>query len=121
MKSYKIQLPVFLLFCISFYISRYRFYNFLEFHSTLSEKDYYPKFSFFNGFSPLPQHHPPNSQNLQNVTSFLTIFPKMLSETFFFNFLLTKFCKAFFKGSNYRFSGLLFRTYFKNSYFDTHQ
>ena len=45
--------------------------------------------------------------------------------------LLTKFCKSIFyvsavncyftyifKGSNYRFSGLLFRIYFKNSYFD---
>ena len=49
-----------------------------------------------------------------------------------FKDLLTKFCKSIFyvsavncyciyifKGPNYRFSGLLFRTCFKNSYFDT--
>ena len=38
---------------------------------------------------------------------------------FFFKNLLAKSCKAFFKGSNYKFSGLLFRRYFKNGYFDT--
>ena len=38
------------MFYISFYISRYHFYNFLEFHSTLSGKDFRPKFSFFYKF-----------------------------------------------------------------------
>ena len=48
---------------ISFYISRYHFYNFLEFHSTLSGKDFRPNFSFFNRFGT-----PLNGQNLLNVT-----------------------------------------------------
>ena len=58
-KSYKIQGPVFyFLFYVSFYISRYHFYNFLKLHSNLSEKDLRPKFSLFNGFSPLSQPQP---------------------------------------------------------------
>ena len=61
--------------------------------------------------------------------NFLSIFPKMWN--ILFNDLLTNFCKSIFyvsavncyctnifKGSNYRFSGLLSRIYFKNSYFD---
>ena len=39
------------LFYISSYISRYHLYNFREFHSTLSEKNLRPKFSFLNGFT----------------------------------------------------------------------
>ena len=45
-------------FFIFFYFSRYHFYNFLEFHSALPEKDFPPKFSLFNGFTPFPQPHP---------------------------------------------------------------
>ena len=49
-KSYKIQLPVFL-FLDSHHISKYHFFkNFLEIHSTLSEKEFCHKFFFFNGF-----------------------------------------------------------------------
>ena len=48
------------LLCIIFYISRYHFFNnFLEFHSTLSEKDFCRKFSFFNRFIQPPLTHPP--------------------------------------------------------------
>ena len=66
-KSYKIQLPVFL-FLVLHYISRYHFHNFLEFHSTLSQKKFCPKFSFFTGFTPSPQPQPLNGQNLLYVT-----------------------------------------------------
>ena len=49
-ESYKIHLPV-LLFLDSHHISKYHFLkNFLELHSTLSEKEFYRKFFFFNGF-----------------------------------------------------------------------
>ena len=57
---------------------------------------------------------------------------KISSEIFFFKNLLKNSCKKIlyvsavnfyltyiFKRSNYRFFGLLFKTYFKNSYFDT--
>ena len=66
-KSYKIQLPVFL-FLVLHYIRRYHFHNILELHSTLFEKNFRPKFSFFNGFTPSPQPHLLNGQNLLNVT-----------------------------------------------------
>ena len=65
--------------------------------------------------------------------SFLPIFLQMPSEVcLIFTYLLTKPCKSIFcvsavncyctnvfKGSNYRFSGVLSRTHFKNSYFNT--
>ena len=54
MKSPDILLLVF----ISFYISRYHFYQFLELHSTLSEKKICHEFSFFNGFTE-PSPPPP--------------------------------------------------------------
>ena len=61
-KTYKIQLPVLLfleyfLYFISFYISISAdiiFYNFLELHATLSEKDFCHKFYFFNGLIQTP-------------------------------------------------------------------
>ena len=45
----KMQLPVFyfLLFSISFYINRHYFYNFLDFHSTLLEKNFRHEFFLF--------------------------------------------------------------------------
>ena len=107
--KYRYQFFYFL-FYISFYISRYHFYNFLEFHSTLSEKKFHPKFSFFNRFTPFFQPHPLNAENLLNVTKhFLLIFPQMSSEILFFSKnLLTNSCKSFFKGFNYRSFGLIF-------------
>ena len=42
------------------------FYNFLELYSTLSEKDFCRKFSFFNRFTPTSQ--PLNRQNLLSMT-----------------------------------------------------
>ena len=66
-KSYKIQLPV-LLFLVShqfLYQQVSLFYNFLEHHSTLSEKDFCCKFFFFNEFSQTA--HPLNIQNLLSV------------------------------------------------------
>ena len=86
-KSYKAQLPVFyFLFYISFYISRYQhFYNFLEFHSTLSGKDIRPKFSLTDSL-PFPQPHPLNGQNLLNVTIVFCQFSlKCLLKYFFFS------------------------------------
>ena len=61
MKSYKIQLPGFFyfLFYISFDISRYHFYNLLEFYSALSEKNFCPKFLLFKRIHPpLPNPNP---------------------------------------------------------------
>ena len=97
-KSYKIQLPIF------FYFSRYHFYNFLEFHSALPEKDFPPKFSLFNGFTPFPQPHPLIGPLFSRLSW------KCLMKYFFCKNLLTKSCKVFFKGCNDRFFGLLFKT-----------
>ena len=126
--SYKIQLPVLLfldlhsILCqqISF------FYNFLELQPTLSEKCFCHK--FFNAFNVFSCIHPIplNSQNLLSVTGvFGQLFLKYLLKIFFskicwqidkFVELLLYIC---FKGPNYRFFGVLFRTYLKNSYSDT--
>ena len=82
---YSYQLFYFL-FYISFCINRLYFHNFLEFHSTLSQKKKIcPKFSFFNWFTLSAQPHLLDGQNLLNVAKrFLLIFPKMSSEIFFF-------------------------------------
>ena len=80
-KRYKMQ-PLVLLFLVLhqlLYQQISSFYNFLELHLTLSEKDLCHKFLFFNGFT--QTFHPLNSQNLLNVTKlFWPIFPKMSSE-----------------------------------------
>ena len=62
---YSYQLFYFLFYIISEDII---FTTFLEFHSTLSEKNFRTKFSFFDGFTPFPQPHHLNGQNLLNVT-----------------------------------------------------
>ena len=109
-KRYSYQFFYFL-FYISFYISRHHFYNFLEFHSTLSEKNFRPKLSFLNRFTHLPQPHCLIGQNLLNVTKVFCRFSlKSLMKYLFSKHLLTKSCKAFFKSSNYRFFGLNFKT-----------
>ena len=103
-KRYSQQFFYFL-FYISFYISRCYFYNFLEFHSTLSEIIFCPKFSFFNGFTPRPQPHHLNGQNLLKVTKVFCQFSlNFLLKYFFSKNLLAKFWKAFFKGFNYQWS-----------------
>ena len=85
------------LFYISFFISRYHFHNFLEFHSILSEKNFRFKFSFFNGFTPSPQLHSFNVQNLLNVTKVFCRFSlKCVLKYLFSKNILTKSCKAFF-------------------------
>ena len=79
--SVKMQLPVLLFLVLHqlLYQQISSFYNFLELHLTLSEKDLCHKFLFFNGFT--QTFHPLNSQNLLNVTKlFWPIFPKMSSE-----------------------------------------
>ena len=91
-------------FFIFFYFSRYHFYNFLEFHSALPEKDFPPKFSLFNGFTPFPQPHPLIGPLFSRLSW------KCLMKYFFCKNLLTKSCKVFFKGCNDRFFGLLFKT-----------
>ena len=52
-KSYEIQLPVLLFLVLHQFLYQQIsfFYNFLELHSTLPEKDFRRKFSFFNGFT----------------------------------------------------------------------
>ena len=74
-KRYKMQ-PLVLLFLVLhqlLYQQISSFYNFLELHSTLSEKDFCHKFYFFNGFIQTPQ--PLNSQNLLSVTKVFVNFP----------------------------------------------
>ena len=77
-------------------------------------------------------HLPYESKSAKLDKSFLSIFPQMPSEIYFFKYFLIKFCKNvfyqsavsccyayIFKNSNYIFPGVLFWIYFKNSYFDT--
>ena len=64
--SYKKGKMYFLLFYISFYISRYHFHKFLEFHSTLFEiKISVTVFPLLR--DSLKPSNPLNSQNLQSV------------------------------------------------------
>ena len=131
-KSYKIQLPV-LLFLVShqfLYQQISLFYNFLELHWKLSENDFCHKLYFFNGFTQIP--HPLNSQTLLSVTKVFCQFSLKWLLKYFYKYLLTKSCKSIFyvsvvncyfayifKDSDYRLSGVLFKTYFKNSYLNT--
>ena len=111
-ESYKIQLPVFLFLVL--YQFLYQEISFSQ-HSRISFniiwKNICPKFSFFNGFTPSPQLHALNDQNLLKVINVLCWFSlKCLLKYFFSKNLLTKFCKAFCKGFNYLLLGLLFKT-----------
>ena len=94
-KRYKMQ-PLVLLFLVLhqlLYQQISSFYNFLELHSTLSEKDFCRKFSFFNGFTQTP--HPLNSQNLVSMTKVFCQFSlKCLLKICFFKYFLTKSCKS---------------------------
>ena len=81
--SVKMQLPVlfFLILNQLLYQQISFFYNFLELHSTLSEKQFCHKSFFFNGFT--QTSHPLNSQNLLSVTQrFWSVFPKCLLNFF---------------------------------------
>ena len=102
------------LFYISFYISRYHFYNFLEFHSTLSGKDFRPKFSLFNKFTPSPQPLPLNSQNLLSVVKVFCQFSLKCLLIFFSKIYWQNPAKNFLKvpttGSPVLFSGHISRT-----------
>ena len=62
-----IQLPVLLFLVLHQFLYQQIsfFYNFLELHSTLSEKDFRHKFSFFNRFT--QTSYPLNGQNLLSV------------------------------------------------------
>ena len=69
------QVFYFLLFCISFYISRYPFSQIIRTSLSIIWKKDRHKFSFFNGFTqPLPPHPTPpplrplSSRNLLSVT-----------------------------------------------------
>ena len=61
------QIFYFLLFYVSFYISRHIFYKLLELHSSLSVKKIFVTNLSFLTDSPKPLH-PPNSQNLLSMT-----------------------------------------------------
>ena len=83
-KRYKMQ-PLVLLFLVLhqlLYQQISSFYNFLELHSTLSEKDFCHKFSFFNRFTQTPN----NSQNLLSVTEVFSHFSQKCLLKFFFFF-----------------------------------
>ena len=123
-KSYKIQLPVFLFLVLHQFL--YQQISFLQLY-IISFNIIWKRFSFFVlNFSflndlplPFPQPHPLiNGQNL-NVTKVFCEFSLKCLLKYFFKNLLTKLCNAFFEGSKYRFSGFLCRGYFKDSYFDT--
>ena len=129
MKSYKTQVPFFLFcyfFCFtSVSISAGIFLNnFLELYATLSGKYFGRTFSFFNGFPTLPPHHHLYGQNLLDK-SFLSIFPKMYilfrksCKSIFYVSAMNCYFTYIFKVCNNKFSGVLFRIYFKNSYIDT--
>ena len=82
-KSYKIQLPVFLFFVLHQFL--YQQILFLQFHSALSERNFCPKFSFFDEFTTLPpQPHHLNGQNLLNVTRFFVDLPENVFWNIFF-------------------------------------
>ena len=109
-KSYKIQLPVISSFISVLISADIIFTSFQNFYNYLKKK-FCPKFSFLNRFTLFPQPHPLNAQNLLNVRKdFCRFSLKCLLKYFFSKNLLTKSCKAFFKGFSYRFFGLLFKT-----------
>ena len=131
-KGHKIQLPglLFLVLHQFLYQQISFFYNLLELHSILPEKDFCRKFFFFNGFT--QTSHLLNSQNLLSVRNvFCHFFLKCLL-IIFCKCLLTKSWKSIFyvqavncyctyivKYSTCRFSAVLIRVYIKNSYFNT--
>ena len=113
---YKIQLAVFL-----FLVSHQFLYQQISFLSQVF---------LFNGFTQIP--HSFNCQNLLSGTNIFVNFSLKCLLNIFFKYLLTKSCKSIFyvsvvncyctyivNGSKYRFTGVLIRTYFKNSYFNT--
>ena len=120
MQSYKTQLPVFVFLVIHQFL--YQQISFLQCSRNsfnIIWKRFLSQIFLFVQIHPLPQPDPLNGQNLLNVTKvFLSIFLNSFWDIYFQK-LLTKSCKAFFEGSNYRFSALLFRMYLKNSYFGT--
>ena len=131
MKSYKIEPPV-LLFLVShqFLYQQISFFcNFFRTSFNVILKLFLSKVLLFNGFT--QTSHPMNSHNLLSVTNFFCQF-SLKCILILFRYLLTKSYKSIFyvsavncyctyvsKGSNYRFSGVLFKTCFKNSYFNT--
>ena len=120
MKSNKTQLPDLLFLVLhQFLYQQMSFLQLSRISFNIFGKDFRPKFSFFNRFTPLLKPHALNGQNLLNMRKVFCQFSlKCFLKYFFFKNFMTKSCKAFFKDSNNRFSGLLFRTYFKKSYFD---
>ena len=106
-KSYKIQLPV-LLFLVShqFLYQQILFYDFLELHSTVSEKDFCHKISFFNGFTQTP--HPLNSQNLLSITEVFCQFSQKCLLNFLKNICWQNPAKAFFMYQQWTATVLIF-------------
>ena len=93
-KSYKIQLPVFLFLVLHQFL--YQQISFSQLSKVsfniIWKKKFHPKFSFFNGFTPSL-----NGKNVLNVTKLFCWFSlSCLLKYFFSKNLLTKSCKAFF-------------------------
>ena len=119
-KSYKIQLSVLLILVLHLFLYQQIsfFCNFLELHSTLYEKDFCCKLFFLNGFTQISLI----AKSAKRDKTFESISLKCLTKYFFQRFvgkILQKhlFCinselllYIYFKGSNYRFSGVLFLT-----------
>ena len=129
-KSYKIQLPV-LLFVVSHQFLYQQISLFLHLFRT-SFNILWKRFFIANLLLYRIHPNPLNSQNILSLTKvfcqfslkcFLNFFKKYLSTKSYKSILYVSavncYCTYIFKGSNYRFSGVLFRTYFKNSYFNT--
>ena len=93
-KSCKIQLPVLLFLVLHQFLYQKIsfFYNFLELHSTLFEKDFVTGFPFLMD-SPKPPT-PLIAKSAKYDKSFLSILPKMPSEIFYKN--IDKTCKSIF-------------------------
>ena len=117
------------LFCISFYIKRYHFLQLFRTLLCIIWKIFWSQVFLFNKFNQTPR--PLNDQNLLSVTNVFCQFSLKCLLKYFFWVGLHNPAKAplyisselllyiFFKGSNYRFTVLLFRTYFKNSCLDS--
>ena len=96
-KSCKIELSVFLFLVLhQFLYQQVSFLQLSRISFSIIWKRFLSRIFLFTGFTPSPQPHPINGQNLlKRDERFLSIFPKILWK-FFFQNLLTKACKAFF-------------------------
>ena len=99
MKSNKTQLPDLLFLVLhQFLYQQMSFLQLSRISFNIFGKDFRPKFSFFNRFTPLLKPHALNGQNLLNMRKVFCQFSlKCFLKYFFFKNFMTKSCKAFLK------------------------